>query len=274
MNKFHGGVKASKLDVSIPVILRDSTTSALKTGIAYGSITVRYWRQGGSVTTVTPSALGSLAAEHTDGGWYEVDGSNMPGLYRLDLPDAAIAVAGGAGLGDWVVVSVTASGTLGYVERFILDSANGFAELWGEVASGTYGLSHLVRSSTPANPLSVDSSGRGAADVQAWQGSAPAGLSSTYVQSIPASLSTQAKADVNAECDTALETAISELTAGAPTATPTIKQALMLLYMAMRNKCTNDGYYLKIHDDAGTEIAKAQVSESAGAFTRSEMESP
>lgn len=271
MNTFHGGIKTGKTNVSLSVVLRDSSSSAFKTGITHSGISVRYWRQGETVQTVTPSALATLISEHTDGGWYEVDGSTMPGVYRLDMPDAAFAAAATSDVGNWVQIEVTAGGSLGWTERYALDDEHGFAEIWGEVGSATYGLSKLVRATTPANTLAVDASGNAAADLKLWKASAPADLTSTLVQAQANQLGTQAKADVDAECDGALETVMSELSIGAPTATPTIKEALMLIYMVLRNKALNDASYLYIYNSSGTVIAKAQVSESAGVLTRSAM---
>lgn len=66
-------------------------------------------------------------------------------------------------------------------------------------------------------------------------------------------------------------TALSELTQAQPTATPTMKQALMLIYMALRNLASNDGTNQTITNDAGTVIAKCPVSKDGGVFTRGKL---
>ena len=69
-------------------------------------------------------------------------------------------------------------------------------------------------------------------------------------------------ANINAEVDTALDTAISELSQGAPTNTPTVRTALMLMYMAMINKLdvqTSGTDALEIHNAAGTRIAQKLI---------------
>jgi hypothetical protein len=66
-------------------------------------------------------------------------------------------------------------------------------------------------------------------------------------------------------------TAISELAQGQPTATPTMKQALMLIYMALRNLGTNNGTNQTITNDSGDVIAKCPVSETGGVFTRGKL---
>lgn len=61
---------------------------------------------------------------------------------------------------------------------------------------------------------------------------------------------------------------LSELTQGQPPATPTVGEALALLYMALRNQSTMDtsGVYT-ITDDAGTVICKATVSDDGTTVT-------
>ena len=81
-------------------------------------------------------------------------------------------------------------------------------------------------------------------------------------------------AQVNAEVVDALGTdIISELAQGIPAATPTIKTALMLLYMALRNQLTVTSSELGIYDDAATKIAKKALSDDGTTYTEGEMAS-
>ena len=73
--------------------------------------------------------------------------------------------------------------------------------------------------------------------------------------------------------DAILATALAELAQAKPGATPTLSQAIMLLYMAFRNKSTVTSTLLKIFNDAGVVIAKATVSDDGATFTREEAES-
>lgn len=86
---------------------------------------------------------------------------------------------------------------------------------------------------------------------------------------------TTAKGEINAEMvDVVATDAIPELTAGAPASTPTMRTALMLLYMALRDKSTNSGTEFKIFNNAGTAIAKATVSDDTVTFTREQLGAP
>lgn len=80
-----------------------STTGGRKTGLAFNtaSLTAYYVRNQGSPTAITLVTLAAANSAHADGGFKEVDAANMPGVYRLDLPDAAVATGA-----DGVVVTI------------------------------------------------------------------------------------------------------------------------------------------------------------------------
>ena len=84
-------------------------------------------------------------------------------------------------------------------------------------------------------------------------------------------------AEVESEVNDALNTAIAELGVGIPAATPTIRTALMLLYMALRNKLdvetSGTPDVLEVHNDAGTIIAKKSLTDSGGDYSEAKMES-
>ena len=65
-----------------------------------------------------PLVARTIAQAWTAGGFAEVDATNMPGVYRIDLPDAALA----AGADDVTVVVRGASGTNGAVMTVKLSS--------------------------------------------------------------------------------------------------------------------------------------------------------
>jgi hypothetical protein len=99
-------------DQSIVVMLRAEADGQGLTGLAHDTAGLTaYYKRGhsGAATAITLATLASGAAAHADGGFVAVDGANMPGVYRLDLPDAAVAsgapfvtvgITGAAGLLD------------------------------------------------------------------------------------------------------------------------------------------------------------------------------
>lgn len=104
-DKFQSGIKAGSTDVSVPLELRDASDSTALTGKAHTDVTAYYWRQGESATSISAASLANEASTHTDGGFVEVDATNLPGVYRFDLPDAAVATGA-----DWVVVGIKVTG--------------------------------------------------------------------------------------------------------------------------------------------------------------------
>lgn len=82
--------------------------------------------------------------------------------------------------------------------------------------------------------------------------------------------------EVESEVNDALDTAISELGVAAPTATPTLRTGLMLLYMALRNKLvvqTSGTDAIEIYNDAGTLIAKKLITDDTSDYTEAKMSS-
>lgn len=81
-------------------------------------------------------------------------------------------------------------------------------------------------------------------------------------------------AEVESEVNDAINTAIAELGVGAPTATPTIRTAIMLMYMALRNKLvvqTSGTDAIEIYNDAGTKIAAKTITDDGSDYTEDEM---
>ena len=87
-------IKAGSTSQTLNLFIMDSTstTGAGKTGLAYntGSLTAYYCRPKASATAIT-LATQTVTGAFSSGGFVEIDSANMPGWYRLDIPDAAIA---------------------------------------------------------------------------------------------------------------------------------------------------------------------------------------
>lgn len=86
--------KKGATDQTILVFIQDSasTTGGGKTGIAYNaSGLVCYYVRPGSAAAQLTLATQTVTGAHSDGGFVEIDATNMPGVYRLDLSDAILA---------------------------------------------------------------------------------------------------------------------------------------------------------------------------------------
>ena len=76
---------------TVYVVMRNSSGGRV-TNLAYNSpgALCYYLRPLGSPVQITLISLANAQSAHADGGFVQVNATNMPGLYRLDLPDAAI----------------------------------------------------------------------------------------------------------------------------------------------------------------------------------------
>ncbi len=83
-----------------------------------------------------------------------------------------------------------------------------------------------------------------------------------------AALNNISSANVLTQINAALDASISELGVAAPTATPTIRTAIMLVYMAILQKRDTTNTTDEIHNAAGTPIATATVSDDGVVFTK------
>jgi hypothetical protein len=87
-------IAAGDTDITLNVFIGNKTLNdgSGLTGLVFntGSLACYYIRPGGNAAVlnlVTQTVTGA----HTDGGFVEIDSTNMPGIYRLDLSDAIIA---------------------------------------------------------------------------------------------------------------------------------------------------------------------------------------
>ncbi len=112
--------------------------------------------------------------------------------------------------------------------------------------------------------------------------SATRGLTGTAVPAVAADgagglpISDAGGLDMDNIVEDALNTAIAELGVAAPTATPTLRTGLMLLYMALRNKTvtqTSGTDALEIYNNAGTLIAQKLLTDDGSDYTEDEMTS-
>ena len=113
---------ATSQSVYVEVLDSASTTGGRKTGIVFNSagLTAYYVRQAGSATSITLATLAAANSAYSSGGFKEVDATNMPGVYRLDIPDAAIA----AGVPSVVVTLKGAAGMVQVSKEIMLTAVD------------------------------------------------------------------------------------------------------------------------------------------------------
>lgn len=129
-DKLQGGILAGSTSISLPVILRKTADNTEQTGTVAAGVTAYYWRQGGTPTALTAASdLAAITSAFAAGGWKAADGTNAPGVYRLDVDNAAFA--SGA---DWVVITVKVANCYLFVEKYpltsnVIQSGDSFARL-------------------------------------------------------------------------------------------------------------------------------------------------
>lgn len=134
-------IKKGAIDQTIYFMLRNSFGVPI-TGLVYNSAGVicSYNRTRGArvaLALITQTVTGS----HSDGGFVEVDATNEKGVYRLDLPDAA--VASGA---DEVVVYLEFTATAPEALSIQLVD-NVVKDVYDIVNNGTYGNAQIATTS-------------------------------------------------------------------------------------------------------------------------------
>lgn len=108
---FQRSITAGTTSVSIYVTVRSTTTSAPVTSLVYNSagLSFSYRRPGAAAVSITLAELADSTAAWSSGGFIHI----AHGVYRLDLPDAAVA----AGAVD---VVVSGAATSAFVEPVVI----------------------------------------------------------------------------------------------------------------------------------------------------------
>lgn len=107
------------------------------TGLAYNTASLLASYAGTKLARVaiTLADLAAITTAWTSGGFKEVDATNMPGWYRLDVPDAALALSA-----DEVVVTIIKDGVAAGAVIIPIPSVTiGTAEAKLAVDTGTIG---------------------------------------------------------------------------------------------------------------------------------------
>lgn len=129
---------------SVHLKLRNASTGLAQTGLAYNSTGAYcgYVRQGGTGVAVPLVALSGPTAAWVAGGFVELDPVNNKGAYRLDLPNAALAVGAG-----FCTVSFGFAGVLDDGVLVVLSTAG------NNVGSGAIPFGVTVQNSSTGLPL-------------------------------------------------------------------------------------------------------------------------
>lgn len=117
-------VKAGSTSFSAYIFVQDSSlsTGVGLTGLAYNTagLVAYYVRPLSTASGITLATLAAVTSSWASGGFKEVDATNLPGVYRVDLPDAILA----AGVGSVVVMLRGATNMTPVLLEIQLDTAD------------------------------------------------------------------------------------------------------------------------------------------------------
>ena len=250
-------LKKASTNVTVNIFIQDTSSpiGAGLTGLAYNTTSlVCYYVRPAVAAAVQALATQSVAGSHSDGGFVEVDATNMPGVYRLDLKDLVCATGV-----DHVVVMLKGAANMAPVvleiqlTNFDMNDGvrGGLTALPNAAAQSTGGLmTGTSNQFTPANFVA------GAIDASAIAADA---IGSSE---LAASAVTEIRDSIWAKT-------ITELT-GVPGATPTVGDILQWLLMISRNKRTATSTLSSVTKDNGVAFATAVLSDTAGTTTKAE----
>ena len=181
----------------VRVFIQDSTSTSGDglTGLVYNSASLTaYYVRDGDATATSISLVTATVGTFASGGFVAVDGTNMPGLYEIGIPDAALSS------GNSLIVMLKGATNmvplLLEIELVAYDPQDavhlGITGIPNAAAAAAGGLPVIGTGSGAINPsggkvpatlAAADVSGDLPANVVTWLASAPAALTTSgYVQ--------------------------------------------------------------------------------------------
>ena len=281
---------AITIDLGQSVLASDSTTivNSLDVNSVSGTIF-----QNGVVTSlsITSAGGGDGALTHARDGFWNI---NVTSAQVNSLGSGIISIADNdTALAMWASIDVVAS-SYWWSKQGTIPNAAEIADLPNSAAIFAYVPSSANVAALPVSgtvavvgslqtvPLSAVQSE--AATAVLSNANALLALEATLdtkansgTASIVGSLQTTPLAAINSEAYLATMTYVGSLAqaeaTAVPGATPNIAEALMWQQTLSRNKITQNASVQAIHNDAGTVIASASVTDASSTFTRNEFAS-
>lgn len=271
------------------VFIQDSSvsTGAGLTGLAFNTanLVASYVRARSARVAIT-LATQAVTGAWSSGGFVEVDSTNCPGLYRLDVPDAALA----SGVNAVVVMLKGATNMAPVVFEIELtgvdnqDAADfGLSNLDATISSRLASASYTAPDNATIASIQVDTDnlqtrlpaalvgGRMDSSVGAMASDTltSAALAASAVAEIQSGLSTLTAAQVRTEVQAGLATDTYAEPGSVPAATATLAAKIGWLFTLARNKRTTTSTTdtLRNDGDSGT-IATSTISDDGTTFTR------
>ncbi|MGO9444136.1 MAG: hypothetical protein ACLPXB_05075 [Thiobacillaceae bacterium] len=257
-----------------PIYDSTSTTGALKSGLTYSSMTACYYREGAAGSTSMSLATMTMGT-WTSLGFVAVDGTNMPGVYQLGIPNAAIAAGA-----TQVTIYLTASGCVPVVIPIELTSVADYPANMTQIAGSSVSTGSAQLG---VNAVQIGGSAPGSATIGTVTNltNAPTSgdLTTTMKASVTAAVPTVAQiqtglptdSSIQTDCYNALNTAYTDATS---LNTYGVLDRLRWLCWLIRNEIdiTDSTGAGVLKNDSGTVVASSwTVTDSAGTTTRTRV---
>ncbi len=196
----------------------------------------------------------------------QVDATNMPGLYYLELTAGEVDTLGHILISFKTAATAQWHGSVQIVGYDPYDGTGlGVANLDAAVTSRAVAGDSMALTAAAINLIwdELTSESRTASS-----------FGQLFKDVLDANITTRATpTEVNAQVvDVMNVDTIAELSVAAPAATPTINTALMLIYMALRNKLDVTATFKEVHNDAGTIVTKKALTDDGTTYSEAEME--
>ncbi len=318
MAKLNFGVSPTSVILRVKLLNSSVTTGAGLTGLVYNSTgliistimigeatATAYTTTGATIETI--ATLGTYAAPTaTKCRFKEVDATNHPGIYEIQLADARfastgsliISISGATNLAQCDIevqcsnlasnliqilsTAVSTPATAGVLDINVKNIANAVvntasAQIGSNVVSqANIDFGALQKTSlNAATPASIQGAvasvtgnvGGSVASVTGAVGSVTGNVTGSI-----GSLATQAKADVNAEVVDVLNTDANTELGSMPTTTSPLRQMVQFIFQYFRNKRTvTTTTEIAFKEDASTQLGSAALSDDGTTFTKGEM---
>ena len=149
-------VTAGKTNVSVYFYITGDASHASPgdpiTGLLFSDFetggSASYVRQGAARVDLTLKTLGSSSAAHDDGGLILVDNTNLPGVYRVDYPDAAFST----GVDQVILGLVAASANNATIAPLLIDISDVDLRDGTRAGLSDLNLATLSQGKPPASP--------------------------------------------------------------------------------------------------------------------------
>lgn len=286
-----------------------STVGAGLTGLTFGSagLTWYYYREGAGTGATSVTLATQTIGTWATGGFIELDATNMPGWYELGVPDAVLATGvdfvgmqlkGATNMAPLnIEIQLTDFDVNDGVRGALTALPNAAADTAGGLPISDAGGLDLDSMKTDTAAILVDTGttlpatlGTPVADVSADIASMKvdtaailvdtaeigvAGAGLTDLGGMSTGMKAEVQVEANAACvDVITVDAISEIAQGVPSATPNLSDAVMLMYMTLRNKLdvdTTSTDHLEVYNDAGVVITKKVLTDDGTVYSEAKM---